>query len=180
MQHTNYKSHLPTMSLCMAMMLFSAAGSISISQAKSYDLHFCTFMGGSKWERIQSVFVDSEGYVYVGGSGAEDYFGYAWGSEARFEAPFHAQPIGGANKGLGHTTNTRVRMLDRIPFQSRLKVNMEILYWQSSTTIDYATTAYWYVFDGAESNGHVSPDRVQHKVGELAVNIKGEAGESNQ
>ena len=44
---------------------------------------------------------------------------------------------------------------------------MELLHWQSSTTIDYATTTYWYTLDGAESNGHVLPEKVRKKVGQI-------------
>ncbi len=125
---------------------------------------------GSWWgEGDEKIYVDGESFPSHFGTGTEDYFGYAWGSAARFDAPFHAQPIGGANKGAGHTTNTRVRMLDRIPFKSSLKVNMEILHWQSSATVDYATTTYWYALDGAESNGHALPEKVRKKVGQIAV-----------
>ncbi len=40
----------------------------TITHAEPYDLGFCSFLGGGKWERIQSVFVDANGYVYVAGS----------------------------------------------------------------------------------------------------------------
>jgi hypothetical protein len=41
---------------------------VSVSQAKSYEKSFCTFMGGGKWERVQSVYVDADDYIYVAGS----------------------------------------------------------------------------------------------------------------
>jgi len=125
---------------------------------------------GPWWgEGDEKIYVDGESFPSHFGTGTEDYFGYAWGTKASFEAPFHAQPIGGANKGVGHTTNTRTRMLDRIPFESTLKVNMELMHWQSNTTIDYATTTYWYALDGAESNGHALPEKVRKKVGQIAL-----------
>ncbi len=37
-------------------------------EGKSYDLDFAAYLGGSQWERVQSVFVDANGYVYVAGS----------------------------------------------------------------------------------------------------------------
>jgi len=40
----------------------------SVAAAQSYDLGFVTYMGGNQWERIQSVFVDANGYIYVGGT----------------------------------------------------------------------------------------------------------------
>ena len=125
--------------------------------------------GGWWGEGDEKIYVDGESFPSHFGTGTEDYFGYAWGSAARFDAPFHAQPIGGANKGAGHTTNTRVRMLDRIPFKSSLKVNMELLHWKSGTTVDYATTTYWYALGGAESNGHALPEKVRRKVGQISV-----------
>lgn len=45
-------------------------------------------------------------------------------------------------------------------------MNMERMHWQSNTTIDYATTAYWYALDGAEGNGHTLPEKVRKKVGQ--------------
>ncbi len=40
----------------------------AVLQAEPYDLEFCSFLGGSQWERVQAVFVDANGYIYVGGS----------------------------------------------------------------------------------------------------------------
>jgi hypothetical protein len=47
-------------------LLYLAAG--ATAEAEPYDLQFCSFMGGNKWERIQSVFVDANGFIYVAGS----------------------------------------------------------------------------------------------------------------
>jgi len=125
---------------------------------------------GPWWgEGDEKIHVDGESFPSHFGTGTEGYFGYAWGSATRFDAPFHAQPIGGANKGVGHTTNTRARMLDRIPFTRSLKMNMELLHWQSNTTVDYATATYWYALDRAEGNGQASPDKVRRAVGQLTV-----------
>jgi hypothetical protein len=52
---------------CTALVLSSLAGG-AIAKAEPYDLQFCSFMGGNKWERVQSVFVDANGFVYVAGS----------------------------------------------------------------------------------------------------------------
>ena len=105
------------------------------------------------------------------GTGTEDYFGYAWGTAAPFEAPFHAQPRGDANNGPGHTTNTRTRVLDRIPFQESFKLNMELMHWRSGGTVDYATTTYWYANDGAQGNGQTSPARVRREVGQIDAEL---------
>ena len=50
-----------------AVMLWMLTGG-AIAQAEPYDLDFCSFLGGSNWERVQSVFVDANGYVYAAGS----------------------------------------------------------------------------------------------------------------
>ena len=124
---------------------------------------------GPWWgEGDEKILVDGESFPSHFGTGTEDYFGYAWGVADFFEAPFHAQPNGAGNKGPGHTTNTRVRLLDKIPFNSSLKFNMELSHWQT-TKIDYATTCYWYAFDGAKNNGQVLPEKVRSKVGLIDV-----------
>ena len=116
-------------------------------------------------EGDEKIYVDGELFPSHFGTGTEDYFGYAWGTAARFDGPFHAQPRGDANKGPGHTTNTRARMLDRIPFHKSFKMNMELMHWRSGGTVDYATTTYWYARDGGSGNGQTSPARVRRKVG---------------
>jgi hypothetical protein len=122
---------------------------------------------GPWWgEGDEKIFVDGESFPSHFGTGTEDYFGYAWGVGDIFEAPFHAQPIGAGNVGIGHTTNTRVRILDSIPFRKRLRFDMELSHWQA-TKIDYATTCYWYAFDGAAGNGMASPDLVRERVGQV-------------
>ena len=120
-------------------------------------------------EGDEKIYVDGELFPSHFGTGTEDYFGYAWGTAAPFEAPFHAQPRGDANKGPGHTTNTRTRMLDRIPFQKSFKMNMELMHWRSGGTVDYATTTYWYARDDGGGNGQTSPARVRRKIGRITV-----------
>ena len=127
---------------------------------------------GPWWgEGDEKIYVDGESFPSHFGTGTEDYFGYAWGTQAPFEAPFHAQPVGGANRGVGHTTNTRSRILDRIPFTKTLKFDMELMHWQSNTTIDYAATTYWYAMDRATGNGQTSPARVRRKVGKVSEEV---------
>jgi hypothetical protein len=118
-------------------------------------------------EGDEKIYVDGELFPSHFGTGTEDYFGYAWGTAALFEAPLHAQPRGDANKGSGHTTNTRTRILDRIPFKQSFKMNMELMHWRSGGTVDYATTTYWYARGGADGNGQTSPARVRRRVGQI-------------
>lgn len=120
---------------------------------------------GPWWgEGDEKIWVDGDTFPSHFGTGSEDYFGYAFNHTRPFHAPFHAQPIARGNWGIGHTTNVRVRVHDRIPFKSRLKFDMELFHWQPKRKIDYAATTHWYAFDGAVDNGMVSLERVREKV----------------
>ncbi|MHC4463816.1 MAG: dockerin type I domain-containing protein [Planctomycetota bacterium] len=67
MKLAGLKSRTLTSAACtvLAISALALAGSV---RAEPYDIQFCTFMGGDKWERVQSVFVDANGCVYVAGS----------------------------------------------------------------------------------------------------------------
>jgi hypothetical protein len=120
---------------------------------------------GPWWgEGDEKIFVDGESFPSHFGTGSEDYFGYAFNSTSPFHAPFHAQPVGQGNWGIGHTTNGRVRIHDRIPFRHSFQLNMELFHWQPKRKIDYATTTHWYAFDGAKGNGELTPEKVREKV----------------
>jgi len=132
---------------------------------------------GTWWgEGDEKIFVDKEAFPSTFGTGTEDYYGYAWGVGGTFEAPFHAMPRGDANGNYtkpGHTTNTRVRSLDRIPFKRHLQLDMELLHWQKSAKVDYAVATYWYALDGSTGNGEVTPEQLGVKVGDLTGWIAG-------
>jgi len=120
---------------------------------------------GPWWgEGDEKIFVDGESFPSHFGTGSEDYYGYAFNSTSPFEAPFHAQPIAKANWGIGHTTDERVRIHDRIPFKTKFRFDMELFHWQPKRKIDYATTTHWYACDGATSNGQATPEKVREKV----------------
>jgi len=53
--------------VCTALMFSFIVGG-AIAKAEPYDLEFCSFLGGNKWERVQSVFVDADGFIYAAGS----------------------------------------------------------------------------------------------------------------
>ncbi|MBI9019536.1 MAG: DUF2961 domain-containing protein [Phycisphaerae bacterium] len=124
-------------------------------------------------EGDEKVFVDGEKFPSHFGTGSEDYFGYAWCWPEYFTAPFHAQPCGDGNQKAGHSTNTRVRSLDGIPFNSSLQFDMELWHW-ATNSIDYATTTYWYAFDDAVGNGEVSLEKIGEKVGKQKIVIEGQ------
>ena len=107
-------------------------------------------------EGDEKVYVDGETFPSHIGTGTEDYYGYAWCTPEYFTAPFHAQPLceGPANKG--NVTNTRVRLLDGIPFNSSIQFDMELWHWDQVQT-GWATVAWWYAKPGARSNFPFDP-----------------------
>ncbi len=133
---------------------------------------------GNKWwgEGDEKIFVDGEKFPSHFGTGSEDYFGYAWCWHGYFTAPFHAQPNGAGNNSVNHTTNTRVRSLDSIPFNKSFQFDMELWHWQA-TLLDYAATTYWYTFDGATNNGEISPEKVAEKIGKVHLFVEGETAQ---
>ena len=80
-------------------------------------------------EGDEKIYVDGEAFPSQFGTGTEDYYGYAWGGRhpETFNHAFVTQPEGGANRGIGTTVNGRVRALDTIPFNTSLKLDMELL-----------------------------------------------------
>ncbi len=112
-------------------------------------------------EGDEKIYVDGEAFPSHFGTGTEDYYGYAWCTPAFFESPFHAQPRAQGPGNFGHTTNTRVRLLDGIPFTKSLKVDMEVWHWKECE-VAYAVATYWYGRPGAQGNH--TPDAEQLKV----------------
>jgi hypothetical protein len=110
-------------------------------------------------EGDEKIYVDGETFPSHFGTGTEDYYGYAWSSPIIFQHPFHAQPRcdGAPTNTWGHTTVTRVRSLDAIPFTKSFKFDMEIWHWKECDEA-YAATTYWYAIPGATSNRKPQPE----------------------
>ena len=101
--------------------------------------------------------MDGESFPSHLGTGTEDYYGYSFGDRGVvFDAPFHAEPRADGNSKPGHTTNTRTRSLDAIPFTKSLHFDMEIWHW-AQTTMAVAAASYWYARPGATSNRAPDP-----------------------
>lgn len=112
--------------------------------------------GGWWGEGDEKIWVDGETFPSHIGTGSEDYYGYAWGNPALFQGPFCNQPRAGAGN-KGHTTNTRTRSLDAIPFSKSLRTDIEIWHWKD-TRVNYAAAAYWYAFGDATANVKPMPE----------------------
>ena len=94
-------------------------------------------------EGDEKIFVDGEDFPSTFGTGTEDYFGYAWGSNAPFQAPYHNQTRCDGPGNRGYSAMARYHVLDDIPFSSSLQFDLEI--WHIlRTTMGFSTVAYWY------------------------------------
>ncbi len=113
-------------------------------------------------EGDEKIYVDGETFPSHFGTGTEDYYGYAWCDPHYFTHPFHAQPRvdGNGKNNWGHTTVSRVRSLDAIPFTKSLRFDMEIWHWAECDEA-YAATTYWYALPGATSNIPPQPDEAK-------------------
>ena len=108
-------------------------------------------------EGDEKIWVDGESFPSHFGTGSEDYYGYAWGNPTPFQGPFANQVRVDGPGNQGHTTNTRTRVLDAIPFTKSLQTDIEIWHW-ADCKVNYAVTAYWYALPGATSNVKPSPE----------------------
>lgn len=121
----------------------------------------------ARWwgEGDEKIWVDDDTYPSMFGTGTEDYYGYSWGgiSTDFYHHPFHAQPQCGKYNALnrkseslekdtqGYSTETRSRSLDVIPFEKRLKLDMEVWHWKECT-MKYSVGTYWYGTYDSSSN----------------------------
>jgi len=104
-------------------------------------------------EGDEKIYVDGASFPTHFGTGSEDYYGYAWGRDFIFNQPFISQPQGDGNEPSfanppGLTVNTRVRVLDAIPFNSSLKVDMELWHQKAGARVDLRVAVFWYGFPG--------------------------------
>ncbi|MEL0651080.1 glycoside hydrolase family 172 protein [Algibacter sp. TI.3.09] len=109
-------------------------------------------------EGDERIYVDGEDFPSIFGTGTEDYYAYSWGGKSNefYEHPFHAQPrshifnklnkkpkdFKGKNTS-GYSTETRTRALDVMPFNSSLKLDMEVWSW-TDCEMGYGVGLYWY------------------------------------
>ena len=117
-------------------------------------------------EGDERIYVDGEKLPSHMGTGTEDYYGYAWGMAHEFSSPFISMPkrdSQGRGDWRGYTTTSRVRLLDGIPCQHSLKMDMEIWHW-AATTMDYAAGIFWYARSGATCNRGPASDEAAREL----------------
>ncbi|HEU5069412.1 MAG TPA: glycoside hydrolase family 172 protein [Verrucomicrobiae bacterium] len=111
-------------------------------------------------EGDERIYRDGETIPSHIGTGTEDYYGYAWGMPNFFNSPFLSTPARDSqarDDWRGYTTDSRLRLLDGIPFRRQLQVDMEIWNW-ADTRVDYAVGTFWYARPGATDNRPPQPD----------------------
>jgi len=102
------------------------------------------------------------------GTGTEDYYGWAGGvnpdGRDQFSMPFLSNVrVGNPANPRGYNISTRCRVLDAIPFRSRLRFDMEA---SAGTQIrnpwnllHYSAVTFWYARPGARHNRSPEPER---------------------
>lgn len=104
---------------------------------------------GKDWwgEGDEKAYVDGEAFPSTFGTGSEDYYGYAWGSAALFNEPYHAQPRADGPGSHGHVSVSRYHIFDTIPFTQSFRFDLEEWHWDDCQC-NFARTAYWYALPG--------------------------------
>lgn len=103
---------------------------------------------GGAGERIS---LDGEATPSHIGTATDHYYGYGRGSVDTFQTPFVSQPRADAHH-QGHTLNSRLRVLDAIPFRQSLTLDMDLWHWRSAVKtgpdaaaqIEYTVATFWY------------------------------------
>ncbi|MDR1145948.1 MAG: DUF2961 domain-containing protein [Verrucomicrobiales bacterium] len=129
-------------------------------------LHVWSPSGGWWGEGDEKFFVNGEQFPSLFGTGAEDYFGYAWCSPTPFARPYHAQPINESN--AGHVENLRWHIADDVPFQTEFAGYLEKYYRNTNprpfgNISLFAATAFWY--QAADGDDAYEPLPVTERVG---------------
>ncbi len=104
-------------------------------------------------EGDEKISIDGEAFPSYLGTGMEDYYGYAWGIANHFSSPFISMPdrdARGKDNWSGYNTMERMRLLDAIPFDRSLKVDMEA--WIVQPGVSFSVTCFWYGKEGSAGN----------------------------
>jgi hypothetical protein len=127
-------------------------------------LHVWNPKGGWWGEGDEKFFVDGEKFPSTFGTGAEDYFGYAWGDPKLFANAFHCQTLSQNNKG--HISVSRWHISDNVPFQKSFEGDIEKYFPNKRPTL-FACTAFWYLAPGGQDKYAAVP--VEERTGYYAA-----------
>lgn len=117
-------------------------------------------------EGDEKVYVDGESFPSIFGTGTEDYFSYAWGTDykkfdhADYGISLAASPVGNLalvpTQALPYRVVTlnekqeeicsqyRWHIMDQVPFQKSLKFDLEVWHWTPNISFDLQAVSYWY------------------------------------
>lgn len=109
------------------------------------QLHVWNPRGGWWGEGDEKFFVDGERFPSTFGTGAEDYFGYAWSSGNPFVQALHSQPVNQNNRG--HVSANRWHVPDDVPFERSFEAVIE-KYFPNENPCAFAAVAFWYLAPG--------------------------------
>ena len=133
-------------------------------------------------EGDEKIYVDGawdRGFPTHFGTGTEDYYGWAGGEvptrRDEFDEPFLANVrVGGVdgNRTRGFNICTRTRVLDAIPFEQRLRFDMEASAGtgqrRTSDFLGYSAVTFWYARPGAMDNVNPQPGAAGKPIMSLA------------
>lgn len=104
------------------------------------------------------------------GTGTEDYYGWAGGivptPADQFSKPFLGNIIVGHPRSMGYNVCTRTRVLDAIPFQKKIKFDVESSCGtrQQWHFLQYSQTTFWYGIPGVSYNRKPQPEMAVQKL----------------
>jgi hypothetical protein len=100
-------------------------------------------------EGDEKIYVDGETFPSHFGTGTEDYYGFGWCCPQPFTHAYHNQPRCDGPGNYGRTSVNRFHILDRIPFTTNFKFDMELWHWKDCK-VNMALMAYYYGLPGTE------------------------------
>lgn len=128
-------------------------------------------------EGDEKIYVDGDwerGFPSHFGTGSEDYYGWAGGvypvKEDEFSNPWLANVCIGGRDGhtQGYNILTRTRSLDAIPFQSRLRFDMEASFGTDMRApwdlLGYSAVTMFYALPGATHNRPARPNAASQPI----------------
>lgn len=104
-------------------------------------------------EGDEKIYIDDEPFPSHFGTGTEDYYGYAWCSNAEFSSPYIGQPLSSERQNFGPSTLYRFHVLDPLRFRSSLRFDMEVRHWGDPVDVTYDAASFWYSRPGSVARG---------------------------
>jgi len=115
-------------------------------------------------EGDEKIYVNGESFPSHFGTGTEDYYGYGWGCPRPFTHAYHSQPRCDGPGNYGRTSLNRFHILDRIPFTTDFKFDMELWHWVDCK-VNIGVLAYYYGRPGAEDTfPPIAPEKLALRV----------------